>query len=164
MPSVRPQCAKDPLHESSTTTYLPFAETIVIFKKCSSLATLEVVILKSANTHFGPLAFKYIILVITCDGDIFLEDEQTRNRSKHTKTQRIMNEANNFQVMGLSNLYGTWWRHQMETFSGLPAFCAGEFTGHRWIPRTKASDTELWYFLWSAPEPTFEQPMETPVI
>ena len=28
----------------------------------------------------------------------------------------------------------------------------GEFTGHRWIPRTKASDTELWCFLWSAPE------------
>ena len=28
----------------------------------------------------------------------------------------------------------------------------GEFTGYRWIPLTKASDTELWYFLWSAPE------------
>ena len=27
----------------------------------------------------------------------------------------------------------------------------GEFTGHRWIPLTKASDAELWYFLWSAP-------------
>ena len=28
----------------------------------------------------------------------------------------------------------------------------GEFTGRRWIPRTKASDAELWCFLWSAPE------------
>ena len=28
----------------------------------------------------------------------------------------------------------------------------GEFTGHRWIPRTKASDGELWCFLWSASE------------
>ena len=27
----------------------------------------------------------------------------------------------------------------------------GEFTGQRWIPRTKASDAELWCFLWSAP-------------
>ena len=26
----------------------------------------------------------------------------------------------------------------------------GEFTGLRWIPRTKASDAELWRFLWSA--------------
>ena len=28
----------------------------------------------------------------------------------------------------------------------------GELTGHRWIPRTKTSDAELWCFLWSAPE------------
>ena len=27
----------------------------------------------------------------------------------------------------------------------------GEFTGHRWIPRTKAIDAELWCFLWSEP-------------
>ena len=26
----------------------------------------------------------------------------------------------------------------------------GKFSGHRWIPRTKNSDAELWYFLWSA--------------
>ena len=30
----------------------------------------------------------------------------------------------------------------------------GEFTGHRWIPHTKANDAELWCFLWSAPERT----------
>ena len=28
----------------------------------------------------------------------------------------------------------------------------GEFNSQRWIPCTKASDAELWYFLWSAPE------------
>ena len=69
----------------------------------------------------------------------------------------------------------TWWRHQMETFSALLAFCAGnspvtwsslwwrhqlgtfprywpwgESNGHRWIPQTKASDAGLWCFLWSA--------------
>ena len=32
----------------------------------------------------------------------------------------------------------------------------GEFTGHRWIPLTKASDAELWCFLWSAPYQTVE--------
>ena len=32
----------------------------------------------------------------------------------------------------------------------------GEFTGHRWIPLTKASNAELWRFLWSAPEQTVE--------
>ena len=42
-------------------------------------------------------------------------------------------------------------------------FC-GEFTGRRWIPRTKAGDTELWYFLWSVPEQTTKQTVETQVI
>ena len=32
----------------------------------------------------------------------------------------------------------------------------GEFIGPRWIPRTKASDAELWCFLWSASEWTIE--------
>ena len=40
----------------------------------------------------------------------------------------------------------------------------GEFTGPRWIPRTKASDAELWYFLWSASELTVEQTMVRLVI
>ena len=41
----------------------------------------------------------------------------------------------------------TWWRHQMETFSTLLAICAGNPA-----VTTKASDAELWCFLWSAPE------------
>ena len=40
----------------------------------------------------------------------------------------------------------------------------GEFTGHRWIPYTKAIDAELWCFLWSAPETTVQQTIETLVI
>ena len=45
----------------------------------------------------------------------------------------------------------------MMTSSNGNIFCVngplcGEFTGHRWIPLTKASDAELWCFLWSAPE------------
>ena len=40
----------------------------------------------------------------------------------------------------------------------------GEFTGHRWIPLTKASDAELWYFMWSAPEQTVDQTLVTTVI
>ena len=40
----------------------------------------------------------------------------------------------------------------------------GESNGYRWIPLTKASDAELWSFLWSALEQTVEQALETPVI
>ena len=42
-------------------------------------------------------------------------------------------------------------RHQMETFSVL-------------LAHYKASDAELWRFIWSAPEQTVKQPNETPVI
>ena len=42
----------------------------------------------------------------------------------------------------------------------------GEFTGHRWIPLSKASDAdaELGCFLWSAPEQTVDKTIEMPVI
>ena len=39
-----------------------------------------------------------------------------------------------------------------ETIFRITSPLCGEFTGHRWMPLTKASDTELWCFLWSAPE------------
>ena len=58
----------------------------------------------------------------------------------------------------------SWWRHQMETFSALLALCAVNppVTGESRL--TKAGDAELLYFLWSAPEQTVDQTIETPVI
>ena len=46
--------------------------------------------------------------------------------------------------------------HRMTSWNG-NIFCVtdlswGESTSHRWVPLTKASDAELWWFLWSAPE------------
>ena len=38
-----------------------------------------------------------------------------------------------------------------------------EFTGHRSIPLSKASEAELWCFHWSTPEQTVEKTIETPV-
>ena len=40
----------------------------------------------------------------------------------------------------------------------------GESNGHRWIPLTKASNVELWGFLWCAPEQTAELTVEMLVI
>ena len=40
----------------------------------------------------------------------------------------------------------------------------GEFTGHRWIPLTKANHAELWCLLSSASEQTVEQTIETLVV
>ena len=47
------------------------------------------------------------------------------------------------------------WHCMMTSWNGnifrVTGRLCGEFIGHRWIPRTKASDAELWCFLWSAP-------------
>ena len=48
--------------------------------------------------------------------------------------------------------FRSWWRYQTETFSALLALCVGNSPVQRWIPLTKASDAELWCFLWSASE------------
>ena len=45
----------------------------------------------------------------------------------------------------------SWWCHQMETLPRYWPFVRGIHQS-RWIPRTKASDVELWCFRWSAPE------------
>ena len=39
------------------------------------------------------------------------------------------------------------WEHFPRYWSFL-----GEFTAHRWLPHTKASDAELWWVFWPAPE------------
>ena len=83
------------------------------------------------------------------------------------KTSPIFTQIGRFRTIG---------RSQLSNPSDLPCLCSiichmfsmmtssngyifrvtghlcGEFTGHRWIPRTKASDAELWCFLWSALE------------
>ena len=53
-------------------------------------------------------------------------------------------------------LSSSWWRHQMETISVLLALCEGN---HRLpvVSIAKASDAELWFFLWSAPEQTVKR-------
>ena len=67
----------------------------------------------------------------------------------HTNDNNTIASCYNHRVW---HLCITWWRHQMDVIGPL----CKEFTGHRWIPITKASDAELWYFLWCAPEQTVE--------
>ena len=52
----------------------------------------------------------------------------------------------------------------METFSALLALCEGNPPVTGGFPLTKASGAELWRFLWSAPEQTVGQTIETPAI
>ena len=52
--------------------------------------------------------------------------------------------------------YYIYGKHMMTSSNGnilrVTGHLCGEFTGPRWIPRTKASGVELWCFLWSASE------------
>ena len=52
---------------------------------------------------------------------------------------------------------------QMETFSITDPLW-GESTGHRWIPSQRPVTRSFDFFLWSAPEQTYDQTIETPVI
>ena len=47
--------------------------------------------------------------------------------------------------MTIEVVTSTRWRHQMETSSPGPLW--GKFTGDRWIPLTKASDTDVFFDL-----------------
>ena len=50
------------------------------------------------------------------------------------------------QITAQSQISAPWWRHQMEKKFRVTGHLCGEFTGQLWIPRTKASDAELWCF------------------
>ena len=63
----------------------------------------------------------------------------------HKLGSEYLQSSRQFQIH-LKQIH-TRWCHQMETFSPLLAFCAGNSPGHQWIPCTKASDAELWCFL-----------------
>ena len=83
----------------------------------------------------------------------------TRTNHKHTyrhlPTRTIRQDTSSQSGRSLT---GTpFLLSHMKTSSNGNIFCVtgslcGEFAGHRWIPFTKASDAELWCFLWSAPE------------
>ena len=103
-----------------------------------------------------------------------------RHRSKKTSKLHITGlcERNSpvtgeFPAQRASNAENVsiWWHHRdllfhvisshdidyIMTSSNGNIFCItgplwAEFTSHWWIPLTKASDAELWCFLWSAPE------------
>ena len=44
----------------------------------------------------------------------------------------------------------------IENFFHITGPLCGKFTSQRWIPLTKASDVELWCFIWSVPEQELE--------
>ena len=71
------------------------------------------------------------------------------------ETNFIHMDSTGFEPMHLRNSFSMMTSSNGNIYRVTGHLC-GEFTGHRWIPRTKASDAELWYFLWSALKLTIE--------
>ena len=116
-------------------------------ENCKWVTYMGIILL--ARLYFNRTASEVLVLTknslwltsqeLRCDETM---SRLTEGRGRDRRLCQYKPEPNeSVQRMALS-----WWRHQMETFSALLAFC-GEFTGHRWIPHTKASDAELWCFL-----------------
>ena len=76
---------------------------------------------------------------------------QQGKRDGHTLNTGILGENLHEDVIK--------WKH----FSRYKLFVR-EPTGHRWFPRTKASDAEIWCFLLAVSRQTVEQTIQTPVI
>ena len=69
-----------------------------------------------------------------------------------------------FEVIIRSNGSPSWWHYEIETLSSLPALCEGNpppvTSG---FPSQKATNVELWCFLWCQPSQTAEQTVERQV-
>ena len=69
------------------------------------------------------------------------------------RSQKVIQQGESAEIISMF-----WYKNNiMMTSSNGNIFPAAdplyrEFTGHRQIPCTKASDAELWCFLWPAPE------------
>ena len=105
-------------------------------------------------SHFSRLEYWVIKgTVIFIKFSIFFSWSVSPKNGTKTKSsdcnyiERTVNRKDNPYMMTSSN--GNIFR--------VTGHLCGDFAGHRWIPRTKASDAELWCFLWSAPEWTVEK-------
>ena len=67
-----------------------------------------------------------------------------RNNETYQQRSTVYDEMNKQRVLMMTS--------SNENIFRVTGHLCGEFTGQRWIPRTKARDAELWCFLWSAPE------------
>ena len=88
----------------------------------------------------------------TCNWSIFCLAQQQLVCSQGAVHRKVIEGRWLMQIQaGMEG--GVQWINMMMSSNGdifrVTGPLCGEFTGHRWIPRTKASDTELWCFLWT---------------
>ena len=78
----------------------------------------------------------------------------------------VTTKLSNWRLLGFQwyTFYGIFCHDDVIKWEHFPRYCplCGEFIGHWWIPLTKASDAELWCFLWSISKQSRRRWFETP--
>ena len=90
-------------------------------------------------------ARRYHSLIVSATQEKHLSVSASKLKARH----QYMKSTGARSSTELLWLYMTSWNWNIFRVTG---HLCGEFTGPRWIPRTKACDAELWCFLWSASE------------
>ena len=88
-----------------------------------------------------------VLLRIRCSSlscSVFKQNERTSHSRFHTRIALTWEIEVNFYESVMTSWNGNIFR--------VTGHLCGEFTSDRWIPRKKASDDELWCFLWFAVE------------
>ena len=86
-----------------------------------------------------------------------MSDQKVNQQYKPTKSTCVLHCGNRIAFANPGTIFLAVYLSFMMTSSNGNIFrvtgpLCGEFTVHRWIPLTKASDAELWCLLWSASE------------
>ena len=121
-----------------------------------SVYSCVIVQLSSSRWAYGPVSqiIYWAIIQILEDFFAFWINVPSGDLGSHPDDLSVVSDLIRVQVCTChSSEFVTWWRGNIFCVTG--PLC-GEFTGHRWIPLTKASDAEMWCFFLSAPERTVE--------
>ena len=140
-----------------TVNFIQYAYRFVTF--CIAVGILTVFFVDSCDCHYW---YSSQSLHFQWGNREILSTTMKQSWGIRVKLNLIGPQHNKAQIICIHRI------HMMTSSNGnlfrVTGLLCGKCTGHRWIPRTKTIDAELWCFLWSVSEPTFEQTVKTPVI
>ena len=135
---------------------------VVMFKNPSNWLMYHCANILRVIQKWPPFCSRHIQIAFLVWQSTYIDSDVNRISSR--VTAELFSIRNRFGTEQTRSYYPIlWWRHQMETFSALLAICVGnspvtgEFPSQRPVTRS-------WCFLWSAPEQTAGQTIETLVI
>ena len=142
---------------------MPWNENVIILMKFSSLAALKVVMMTTfsaaSDENFVNFQCSQWWKFHQNDRKLFVSVYHMQHSQDKDRTSVRFSTDKRFNISPLHVSYEVPVREKIDTMTSsngnifcLTGHLCREFTGHRWIPRTKTSDTELWCCLWSPPE------------